>query len=261
MGNIESNSQSNISPLSRLLIPGSQQSAETTFLPSFENMVGVWNLKSVPVIHYVAFQKIIPGKDSGFSEIEIGDNSGTTIGGPTLDLGGNLDYKNRTQIINMKIASLSPITEDSIEINPAILPYIDHVEIETDVYDTNCPPIFHTGSNKNDNKYANITIIQMDTRTKLKDNKYALWNNNRVTQSTTKYWNYTQNPQPDFRYTPIDAEDLGKCNFLFNPVVKVSLIIYPKTPDFDGTPITLMRTYRFPNFVWDETLAELYDPR
>ncbi len=260
IGDIESNSQSNISPLSRLLISGSKPSSETTFLPSFENMLGVWNLKQTPIIKYVAFQKIIPGEEDGFRDFNPDEGTiGPSLGGGIIDIGGTPDYMSRTQIINMKMASLAPITLDSIEINPDLLPYIDHLEVETDVYDTNWPVFLSTGFNKNDNPAANITIVDMDTRTLLGKKKSALWSNCSVIQSKTKYWNYTPNPQPQFKYTPIAPEDLGRCNFIFMPMVKVSLIIYPKTPDFDGTPITLMRTYS-PTFVWDESLAALYDP-
>lgn len=195
VGNIESNSQSNISPLSRLLISGSCPTTETTFLPSFDNVVGVWNLKTTPTIRYVSFQKIVPGEDLGFSEVVIEDGYGPIIDDGIIAPGREPEYKNRTKIINMKIAALAPITLDSIEVNPSLLPFIDHMEIETDVYDTNCPAIFRTGFRKSSNESAGITIEEMDTRSLLNDKRHALWNNCSVSQSTTKYWNYTSNPK------------------------------------------------------------------
>lgn len=49
-GNITSQQQANILPISRLMIPGSKPTIEDIILPSYNEPIGVWNLKTTPVI-------------------------------------------------------------------------------------------------------------------------------------------------------------------------------------------------------------------
>lgn len=114
-GEITSQQQSNISPLSHLMLPGSNPTPEDVLLPSYNEPLGVWYLKEQPKI---------TGTTQRLFHNQSKDEKGYYTG-------------------YLAMSSISKLDESSIKvvINPAILPFIEKYEVSAKlIIQTKTPP-------------------------------------------------------------------------------------------------------------------------
>lgn len=71
-GSSASQQQSNISPLSRLMLPGSTPTPEDIFMPSYDEPLGVWYLEQAPKVHHNAITWFFTTEPLGTSKEYIG---------------------------------------------------------------------------------------------------------------------------------------------------------------------------------------------
>ena len=103
-GNMTSQQQSNISPLSRLMLPGSTPTPEDIFMPSYDEPLGVWYLEQAPEVRHNAITWFFTTEPLGTSDEYIGHR-------------GTKDFYTLDQ------------SSIHVTLNPAVLPYIDKYEV------------------------------------------------------------------------------------------------------------------------------------
>lgn len=272
-GTVITAQQSNIMPITKLLIPGSPMSTETTFLPSFEDQLGVWNLKTTPVVRTVTFHVEMPGKrqdlpldpgwegsfnpDPPLGEVGDGDltGGGGSLGGSGLGGGsgahGTPAYGQMPYKFDMLIARMDTIDKDDIEINPDLLPYLDSCTVEVvpiEIRDSLFSPL------NNAENHSYYSVIDSDTRNVIARDStgaYCSWDGFGCDRSHYEYNNFLNITQYRFRY---GVSDYG----VDNVEVKVIVTLYPKASMFNPEPVTFMRTYKA-RIVFDRTLAKDFD--
>lgn len=114
-GDIKQVHQSNILPISRLVLPGTRFAPEDSFLPSYEGSLGVWNLESTPEL---CFSKTL----TSFLLFDKHDMKGVPRNSQELPV-----Y--RRQIYQRKLDTSTV----HIIINPAVLSEIDHYTVEIEL--------------------------------------------------------------------------------------------------------------------------------
>lgn len=237
-GTIISQQQSNISPISHLMLPGSNPTPEDILLPSYNEPLGVWNLKYPPIIVSESF-------DWFHSFEEISDRGPKVIGA----------YFVRTH------HTLADITSN-ININPSILPYIEKYEVEAKIMIINkkatkthstmavikIPSIFVKGSNNGTLYYPQLDIQNYYFSSK--DSLLILANKNtsetiigeKLTSledviTADEYIKLTTYKSPINGCYSITTEKEQE------EIVKVTVKIYPKAP-YNTAPIVTTRTFK-----------------
>lgn len=105
-GSMTSQHQSNILPLTRLMVPGSTPTIEDIFLPSYNEPIGVWNLESTP--------KVIPSSYLNHCILPAPKTNQKFFQGCLV----YIDY------IKLDKSSVN------VKINPSILPYISKYDVD-----------------------------------------------------------------------------------------------------------------------------------
>lgn len=124
-GQITSNQQSNILPIANIKMPGAQSLVADSYLPAFDEPLGVWNLSDNPVA-------------------EISD-----IKSISMFVGGRFDNEfNATLRVQRNIYFDLENVKKVLKINPIILPMLEKYEVTAELC-TNIPyadvPIFYIG--------------------------------------------------------------------------------------------------------------------
>lgn len=229
-GIITSQQQSNISPLSRLMLPGSNPTPEDIFLPSYDEPLGVWYLADAPVVKHAAW--------SNFYPISMRPENGMFTG-----LYGIRDRYG--------------LDESSINVvlNPAITPFIEKYEVSSQLLEIR--KIGHVPS-----RTAQVPII-VDGVGRGGVTYYPLWFDSEyysaedsiLTRTANSNVFITNNPISPYGFT-IPIETYGsiinkKTQSVFKTlngaVVRVSVTLYPKEP-YNTDPIVTTRTF-VPTFV------------
>ena len=262
--------QSNIAPISRLLIPGTPANAETTFLPSYEDALGVWNLKKAPVIRFVAFSVEQPGtKQEGLPSPGGGETTinpdRPIVGVEPIDPGntginppgivdpslGTPNYGRMPRKYQVQIAVMDTISTDDLDINPAVVQSLDSIKVEAFPVEK-CPLEFVPRNSAKNYSYYSITytdnryVVCSDTTS-----TYVEWKGYSAFTNHTECNNSFYIPEYKFKYTAF--------TMLHDVEVRVVVTLYPKASEFNSAPIKMVRTYT-PVFIGDKTLAKGVDP-
>lgn len=225
-GAITSQQQTNILPLSRLMIPGSKPTIEDIVLPSYNEPIGVWNLKTTPVIRPSLY---------GYRElIKVGDLKPTYV---------------KCIIYTRAYVGLDPSSTEVI-INPAILPYLEKYTVDVKLLmegKTLIKPKFEFIHNSTVGLFAGILYFsESDTLTVLepmiRNNMYARGqipqNEKGIPILKTEYEN--QFKSGVYGWTKLSLNNVLPS--YMEKVVKVTVTLYPKAP-FNTTPYVTTRTF------------------
>lgn len=109
-GSMTSQHQSNILPLTRLMVPGSTPTIEDIFLPSYNEPIGVWTLENAPLVNPALYKEI------GYWESPVPD--------PRLKGDFVNAYMYAYDYFKLDSSSVNVI------INPAILPLIERYTVD-----------------------------------------------------------------------------------------------------------------------------------
>ena len=238
-GTITSHQQSNISPISHLMLPGSTPTPEDIFLPSYNEPLGVWHLKYPPTIVCESFEWF-----HNFVEIRPGPKVTGVHSIRTLH-------------------TLADITE-AVLITPAVSQYIEKYEATAKIMiidnkatkkhstrnTVKVPSIFIKGGN------GSITYTPLDIQ-----NYYFSSNDSLLILANSETSNTIIGEILNFREDVIDAQEYIDLTTYKNPleksfpiellnkngVVKVTVTLYPKSP-FNTAPIVTTRTFK-PRFI------------
>ncbi len=213
-GTITRNQMANIPPVANLLIPGASVSPNDVFLPSYTQPLGVWSLKSAPVIE---------------RKIEMYANRG--------ELGVRYPaWAPRNMISRGTVYQLTAITKDDVVINPAILPYIENYEVSAQVVE----------EWKQSSDYVNKTRRDNQGRLVAYDDCLNLYFSKKDTLAMT-YW--LGNQHVESTSTPIGGGGIFERNAVSlssdnvrTTTVKVTVTIYPKAP-YTTEPRIMTRTF------------------
>lgn len=229
-GAITSQQQSNISPLSRLMLPGSNPTPEDIFLPSYDEPLGVWYLEDAPEVIHTAWSYFYP--------ISMTPENGTFTG-----LHGNQD--------------LYRLDESSINVvlNPAITPFIEKYEVSSQLLEvqkigyvpsrTAQAPIIVDGVGRGSVTYYPLRF----------DSEYYSAEDSLLTRTSNANNFIVDHPVPPYGFT-ISVETYASILYkkiqssyktLNDAVVRVSVTLYPKEP-YNTDPIVTTRTF-VPTFV------------
>lgn len=225
-GAITSQQQTNILPLSRLMIPGSKPTIEDIVMPSYNEPIGVWNLKTTPVIKPSLY---------GYRELKkIGDINSTWV---------------KCILYTRTFVGLDPSSTEVI-INPAILPYLEKYTVDVKLL------IEEKKSKNTDFKYVHNFPVELfasvlyfsesDTLRILepiiRDNIYAYGQvSNEKGISILKQVYENQFNSGVYGWTKLSTGNILK-PYMKNIVVKVTVTLYPKAP-FNTTPYVTTRTF------------------
>lgn len=232
-GNATSQQQANVSPISRLMLPGSTPTIEDYFLPSYNKPLGVWSLSSAPVVKYSPYYwvyTILP------QEL-------------VFDQGKN------TLTCCMAERNVYELEFPKIMINPAILPFIEKYEVDARLF-IERSGVFEIGKVTASCPLGRYEIVEGGTTpyyNNPKDSLYLLGGGRIMTiqkvepKLTTfnREWTYPYQSYPGVpRYSSsVDNEMLS------GGIVRISVTIYPKSP-YNTEPIVTSRTFK-PQFVLD----------
>lgn len=217
-GTLTSIQQSNIYPLSNLLIPGAQPSPNTTILPAYSDPVGVWNLNTTPTIaqNTKSIKRFLPqgGTGSGYKGYEYWE----------IPFG----YDTSTFKVNF---------------NPALTPYIDKYEVQVDLIgkDDNIIPNQQTppeelfGQQICQNGTTRI-VQSVPTNFTSSDKRFLFY---RICDRNLKVIPVKEMGQ----YNNLEVYD-GVFPYNITFEFKVTVTIYPKAP-YDTTPIVTTRTFPY----------------
>lgn len=240
-GNITSQQQSNVSPISRLMLPGSNPTPQDVFLPSYNEPLGVWSLTSAPVVTATSYDWMYPilNYTSDINALGLGINTNEMTG----VMGRRTVYK---------------LTNCSVQINPAIQDCIEKSTTEIKlVYEektegrepTYTMPVPHSavGETYNTIVYTNKFVSKQDSLCVLSSNtgygslagQYIDPNARLVTMPRKEAGPYIS--------TGVKRSTTAFDNWAHNIYVRVSVTLYPKAP-YDTTPIITTRTFK-PTFV------------
>lgn len=223
-GELSFNSNSNIKPIANLVCPGSKVESSDFFLPSYNEPLGVWNLKEPPVVIL----------SSGAVWVE----------------NGECDYQ------YTRLVDVAPIRE--IVLNPAVKECFSKYDISYILmyYDS------FGGSKRwgSEMFFPEYGYTYMNYTTPIVGNLLFNDDGNRFLLNP----HTSNERLRGYPYQAVDYTRRGKViKFLDNIpienpnyVVKVTVTFYPKAP-YDTTPIVSSRTY-IPQYVVDKNLL---DPR
>lgn len=203
-GSINGNSSSNIYGIGNLLFPSSTPTSVDNFFPIYNNLLGVWNITSTPV---VKMQKDVMG---------IRLNPGVEPGTYECHQKVNLDESTVNILINPVVLSLVSKYETKSE-----LVYYHMFNKKTD-WGNDVSNIYH---------YFDGNIIFSDSTNVFYKGVSTL--NYTITDPKLKYTS-----DSGVKNVILD-QGLSNTNF----VVKVTVTLYPKSP-YNTTPIVMTRTYR-----------------
>lgn len=264
--------QSNISPIAKLLIPGTPANTETTFLPSYEDALGVWNLKTSPVIRAVSYrveqpgikQDGLPTPGGGKTEIDtdpplagIDPDDGVDMGNPNLDLGGGdhfigtPNYGQMPKRYQVQKAVMDTISIEDLDINPAVAKCLDHISVTAFPVEK-CPLDFSPYNNAKN--YSYYSIVDSDNRYVVCQDSastYVEWNGYTASKTHSECNNSFYIPKYKFSYIPL--------TLLHDIEIRVIVTLYPKASEFNSAPIKMVRTYK-PQIIFDKTMAKAVDP-
>ena len=263
-GEFSTTSIPNILPLANNVMPGTIKKTSDSFLPSYDEPLGVWNVEKLPTLYKSAYAEL------GFSEWEYYYTNYT-------------DFKVRhsDDLFPVHAEELYYYYPDSlkIKINPAVLKDIDRYEVEIrcicEIKDTQ-------GNKYNPDKMSGVSYqvkggvdyLYTDSCIILEDTPIATTLDNysgiRAFAATGVYPHHSEIPE-DLYYriqengyvnypVIIDGKryDISPIHLNGEFYYKVMLTLYPKAPH-NATPIVLMRTfkpevkyvsYKSPKIVW-----------
>lgn len=215
-GTLKSIQQSNIYPISNLLIPGAQPAPNNTVLPAYSNPVGVWSLSATPTIAQSAksIKRFLPkGRaGSGYKGYEYWE----------IPFG----YDTSTFKVNF---------------NPTLLPYIDKYEVQVDLIGKDDNNIYNNLS-PNEVLFGQ-QICQSGTTSIVQSVSTSF------TSSNKRFLFYRT---CDRVLKTVSLKEMGGYNNVetYNGTFpshitfefKVTVTIYPKAP-YDTTPVVTTRTF------------------
>lgn len=229
-GAIVSQQQSNVSPISMLPLPGSKVMSSNFLLPSYDAPMGVWHLESSPIVSVDCRQYIYA----------VGELRNAFVIG---------------YLMQQKTLSLEE-NQPKVVINPAIFPYLDNYTVSYDFQFTqeasSLPP----------------RVVSEEMRKPIYNSPNGVPFSNIVTYTPVRYGDYFLSPEDNLlvrypvsncfvftspgtiqqmMFTKQMYKDLNgmriKCNGVPHVEVKVTVILYPKSP-FNTEPIISTRTFK-----------------
>lgn len=238
-GEINTLSGTEIVPLGNIVVPGSPTTQSDNFLPSYNEPLGVWNLKQAPVIKMsdmIQWQFVRYVGDDDFL------NPGHGGGGHGIPSESirDAEYKYYRKVY-LDESSVQMIFNESTK--KCIEKYDIHFEIVN-------YPLFNGKSDWRDG-YKNSYLPKIEGELIFNDKDVQILRNPRIVPYISiRPSNYI------FRngkclYNPNIEYDNGVVNA--NYVVKITVIVYPKQP-YNTTPIVMTRSY-LPKF----EIIEEYD--
>lgn len=233
-GTISHNSQTNLANLSQLMVPGSKLAAEYIITPYYNVPLGVWYLKKTPTIKRLS-------EEDTYQSIPVEHKEGSVYVDCTTK-GGKKEFEAFVHLYRSYSIAVD-IQKSDVEINPSILPLLDHYDIDYALVgkldygaapsvDNNMTPLGLIGNN---------TVIG-DT---------YICRGNKVT--------FVNVDVPDYKIgSPSVGEKIAESfgpyistpNFR-NVSLKVSVTLYPKKDLYNPTPIVVERTVKC-NTEWPE---------
>ena len=227
-GTITSQQQSNISPLARLMLPGSNPTPEDIFLRSNDKPFGVWYLEKAPEVKFSAYECFFPTFDGGVKVV------------------GVHGVRNYYEFDESSI---------SVKLNPAIMPFIEKYEVsarylyilkagEVPSYKVVVPDVPGVIV-----PHGRISFTELNCKKEFfsaQDSLLVFAGNPEGTfkqeylrdglrEDVITGEEYTQMLKKQIPYeTTWDVEPLG--------VIKVTVTLYPKAP-YDTMPIVTTRTF------------------
>lgn len=238
-GTITSQQQSNVSPISRLMLPGSNPTPQDIFLPSYNEPLGVWSLTSAPVVTATSYDWMYPIMNYTTEINSLG------LGLPKMTgvMGRRTVYK-----LTSCPVQINPAIQDCIEKSTTTIKLVYEEKIEGRE-PTYTMPVPHSavGETYNTIVYTNKFVSKQDSLC--------------VLSSDIGYDSLTgQYIDPNARLTTMSMTEAGPYigagvkrnttsfdSWAHDIYVRVSVTLYPKAP-YDTTPIISTRTFK-PTFV------------
>lgn len=225
-GNITNQQQTNILPLSRLMIPGSKPTIEDIVLPSYNEPIGVWNLKTTPVIR--------PSLYVYRELIKVGDIDITWV---------------KCNLYTRRFAGLDPSSTEVI-INPTVLPYLEKYTVDLKLLikeKKSYNPSIEFVHNFPIGLFADVLYFsESDTlrvlEPRIRNNIYAygqITNDEKgIPIQKTVYENQFKGA---YGWRKLFSGNILS-GYMKNIEVKVTVTLYPKAP-FNTTPYVTTRTF------------------
>ncbi|MCL3850553.1 hypothetical protein M1P97_04495 [Parabacteroides sp. GYB001] len=214
-GTITSEQQSNILPVNNLVMPGTITGELDNIMPSYNDVFGVWNLSSSPILQM--------------------SDEALWVRKPVLspEYTAQYDYRRKVKLDESSI---------DVVINPVVRNLISNYNVKTEVvyYD------LYEGDPKWGQKYYSgyTSWLKMTGEGKLySDDEYIIYRNPDIDQKVPRPY-YPQSGLIE-RVDRFGVERwLERGCGVFNPnyVIKVSVTLYPKSP-YNTTPIVITRSY------------------
>lgn len=221
-GKLTSSSQSNVSSLSQLMVPGSKLSSLYALTPSYNEPLGVWYLKSTPTIKVVYKSPSFVKDDSNI---------------PPVHGEGGSRYTRMRVYFTFGIGNDKPV---DVVLNPAILPLIDHYTVST--------AIVGDISGYEPSKDSYQWPLGISSNAKIIGDKFVCeYEGTSATMSySEKYASTVSIPNDN-----TEAQDyykryqnLMRATMPNNIGLLVSVTLYPKAPTYNPTPIVITRAIK-----------------
>ena len=226
-GAITSQQQSNISPISQLMLPGTTPTPQDVFLPSYNNLLGVWNVSSAPKVTATSYDWMYP---------ILSPSSRNTV--PNKMTG------------NMGIRTVYELTDCPVQINPAIQDYIDKYEVSTKLL------YIKEGVGNRPNQIINVPNSQVgETYYRMvpeyefyskQDSLYVLSSNSVFSRIIIQNLDYGIVEKTHAEARPYITTGVKRNDIWWTDsdkvYVKVTVTLYPKEP-YNTTPIVTTRTF------------------
>lgn len=234
-GAITSQQQSNVSPISRLVVPGTTPTPQDIFLPSYNDLWGVWSLSSAPEVTVASYDWMYP------------------ILHPS-DGGGDIWAFPKTMTGDMGVRTVYELTDCPVQINPAIKKYIDKYEVSSRLMyiqeKVGSKPVQQekVPDSQYDEEYYYKMVLGSEFYSR-QDSLYVLYSDlDQVIVQELRHGLVEMTPEEARPYITVGVKrgDVWwtKQNDLY---VKVTVTLYPKEP-YNTTPIVSTRTFK-PNFI------------
>lgn len=234
-GTITSQQQSNISPISQLMLPGTTPTPQDIFLPSYNELLGVWSLSDAPKVTATSYDWMYP------------------ILKPSIDV--NAVIKPQKTSGNMGKRTVYVLSDCPVQLNPAVESCIEKYDVSKQLvyvkeHIGNKPNQVMKVPNSQYGETYNKMLPSYEFYSK-QDSLYVLSSStsfDRIVIQNLESGIVEMNNNEAFPYlnTGVQRNDIWWTdkNDIY---VKVTVTLYPKAP-YNTTPIVSTRTFK-PVFV------------
>lgn len=234
-GTVTSQQQSNVAPISQLMVPGSTPTPQDVFLPSYNEPLGVWSLTSKPVVTATSYDWMYIIMDKS------GELNSLGISMPATVIG------------DMGIRTVYELTSCPVQINPAIRPYLDSYMVLTRLV------YVKEGLDRKLNQSRMVPNSNSETFEEMasdyeyyssQDSLYMLYSNElgqrpMIVVQDLDYM-YVEKPWKEaqkYFISGVKRDRVSLMGDIKDFYVKVSVTLYPKAP-YNTTPIVTTRTFK-----------------